>query len=250
MSFEYLAYNVTGFTFYFIFSVATFVVQHHFPNQAISVDPNDIAFAAHAVLLTIITGTQIFIYERKGQGFSVFHALFVGAIWVLALYSLALGAGGILPWYALDQDGAYKYTFLEFLGYCKLVISFIKYLPQAYLNFRRGSTVGWPIQNVLLDLTGGTGSFLQQFIDAYNHDNWGIFTSNIPKLVLAIESVCFDLLFIFQHFFLYKGQQPKIFNGDELIGENADENDQLIKSAPAYKTFSEGLVEEEAVQSA
>jgi hypothetical protein len=78
---------------------------------------------------------------------------------------------------------------------------------------------------------------LQQFIDAYNHENWGIFTSNIPKLVLALESVCFDLLFIFQHFYMYKGQQPKIFNASEQIDGEGEEHDQLIKDAPAYKTF-------------
>ena len=37
------------------------------------------------------------------------------------------------------------------------------------MNFKRKSTVGWSIGNVLLDLTGGTGSIIQMFINAYNY---------------------------------------------------------------------------------
>jgi len=46
-------------------------------------------------------------------------------------------------------------------GYAKALITFVKYLPQVYLNYKRKSTVGWSLANVLLDLTGGTLSFVQ-----------------------------------------------------------------------------------------
>ena len=39
-------------------------------------------------------------------------------------------------------------NFLYFLSIVKLVISAIKYIPQAALNFKRKSTVGWNIWNV------------------------------------------------------------------------------------------------------
>ena len=52
--------------------------------------------------------------------------------------------------------------FTEYAEYVKLVISFIKYIPQAFMNFVRRSTVGWSIGNVLLDFTGGLLSTLQQ----------------------------------------------------------------------------------------
>ena len=39
---------------------------------------------------------------------------------------------------------------------------------QAYMNFRRKSTEGWSIGNVLLDCTGGSFSLLQMFLLAYN----------------------------------------------------------------------------------
>lgn len=38
-----------------------------------------------------------------------------------------------------------------------------------YLNFRRKSTVGWSIGNVLLDFTGGSLSILQMFLISYNY---------------------------------------------------------------------------------
>ena len=37
------------------------------------------------------------------------------------------------------------------------------------MNFKRQSTVGWSIGNVLLDFTGGSLSILQMFLLAYNN---------------------------------------------------------------------------------
>ena len=37
------------------------------------------------------------------------------------------------------------------------------------MNFRRKSTVGWSIGNVLLDFTGGSLSILQMFLTSYNY---------------------------------------------------------------------------------
>ena len=40
----------------------------------------------------------------------------------------------------------------------------VRYVPQAYMNFRRKSTVGWSIGNILLDFTGGSLSIIQVMI--------------------------------------------------------------------------------------
>ena len=37
------------------------------------------------------------------------------------------------------------------------------------MNFRRQSTEGWSIGNVLLDFTGGTLSILQMILQSYNN---------------------------------------------------------------------------------
>ena len=60
---------------------------------------------------------------------------------------------------------------LDFLYYCsyvKLFITLVKYVPQAYLNYRRKSTHGWSIGNIILDFTGGILSIGQMFVLAFN----------------------------------------------------------------------------------
>ena len=65
-------------------------------------------------------------------------------------------------------------TWLNLLYYCsyvKLAVTLIKYVPQAYMNYSRQSTVGYSIAGVLLDFTGGLLSILQMFLLSYNNGN-------------------------------------------------------------------------------
>lgn len=50
------------------------------------------------------------------------------------------------------------------------------------MNFRRKSTVGWSIGNVLLDFTGGALSLLQMFLLSYNSGQYSVF-----HLLLAVS---------------------------------------------------------------
>jgi cystinosin len=43
------------------------------------------------------------------------------------------------------------------------------------MNYKRKSTAGWSIVNVLLDFTGGSFSLLQMFFLAYNYSNFDSF---------------------------------------------------------------------------
>ena len=67
-------------------------------------------------------------------------------------------------------------------------------MPQVYLNYKRKSTVGWSLENILLDFTGGMFSMVQQFIDTANIVGEEF---NIVKFLLGLISVCFDLIFMF-----------------------------------------------------
>ena len=91
------------------------------------------------------------------------------------------------------------------MGIGKVIISFVKYLPQVYLNWVRKSTYGWSISNILLDFTGGSFSFLQIFIDWINKGSTGSFTGglNMAKFLLSIISMFFDVIFMLQHYCLY-----------------------------------------------
>lgn len=94
-------------------------------------------------------------------------------------------------------------------GYSKALITLVKYMPQVYLNWKRKSTVGWSLANVLLDFTGGAFSFAQQGIDNWNQSkkfvDFGASDGfNIVKFLLSVIAMIFDLIFMFQHYVLYR----------------------------------------------
>lgn len=99
------------------------------------------------------------------------------------------------------------------LGYGKLVISFVKYSPAVYWNYKRKSTKGWSIFNILLDLVGGGMSLASGSVSLQN----GL---NITKLVLAVLTVVYDTIFVVQHYVLYRGNDRK--EEERKLVENVD----------------------------
>ena len=96
---------------------------------------------------------------------------------------------------------------VSLVGYFKLSISFLKYLPQLYWNYQRKSTKGWSIANIILDLTGGLLSFAQMALEAGFGQDVKI---NIVKLVLGIMVVFYDVLFILQHYCIYPQRRQQL----------------------------------------
>ena len=78
-----------------------------------------------------------------------------------------------------------------------------KYVPQVVANFRRRSTLGWSVWQVLLDFTGGSLSLLQLVVDSALQADWSGITANPLKLGLANISLLFDVIFIVQHYVLF-----------------------------------------------
>lgn len=108
------------------------------------------------------------------------------------------------------------------------------------MNYRRKSTIGWSIGNVLLDFTGGWLSMLQMMLNAYNYgkkkivpnsfpilssftifsfwysffrssmmillktDDWESIFGDPTKFGLGLFSVMFDILFMLQHYVFYR----------------------------------------------
>jgi cystinosin len=87
----------------------------------------------------------------------------------------------------------------------KLFVTVIKYCPQAWVNYKRKSTIGWSISQILFDLAGGFLSLAQLIIDASFQNDWSGVTGNPLKLLLANISIFFDLVFVVQHYILYRG---------------------------------------------
>ncbi|XP_060081480.1 cystinosin-like [Ylistrum balloti] len=165
LNFDFLAYNITGFIAYSFFNVGLFwfkSIQDDYksshPRGINPVQLNDVIFALHAVFVTIITICQCCMYERGGQRISKISCILLVLAWLFILVTLFLAVGKVITWLS------YLYCF----SYVKLGVTLIKYVPQAYMNYKRKSTVGWSIGNVLLDFTGGSLSLLQMFLLAYN----------------------------------------------------------------------------------
>jgi len=216
LSFDFLGLNVVGFTLYSLFNVGLYwitpIQNEYFSRHPTGVNPvqlNDVIFSLHAVFACVVTIFQCFVYERGNQSVSrICKFIFVG-IFLFLTISLIVSLAGALKY--LD--------FLYFCSYVKLFITLIKYVPQAYLNFRRKSTFGWSIGNILLDFTGGFLSIGQMFVISYNENDWGSVFGDPTKFGLGLFSVLFDILFILQHYVFYRGNSP----AEELIGDDMDQ---------------------------
>lgn len=202
LSFDFLNYNFLGFFAYSLFNGGFYwnksVQQEYFerhPNaDNIPVQLNDVLFAFHALVITTFTIGQTFIYERGPQNRPSIVALLTAASLWLASYALLF--------FVLFQ----KVELLDYLywfSYVKLFITFVKYVPQAYSNYKRKSTVGWSIYQVTLDFTGGILSLLQSCINAINYSDPSQIIGNPSKFGLALFSLGFDTIFMIQHYYLY-----------------------------------------------
>ncbi|XP_068599219.1 cystinosin isoform X2 [Brachionichthys hirsutus] len=163
------------------------------PNGINPVEANDVFFSLHAVLLCLIYVNQALVFERGNQKVSCTAKLLLLIGWSFALVSLFLAVAKKITW--LD--------YLYYFSYIKLAVTLIKYVPQAYMNYRRQSTEGWSIGNVLLDFTGGSLSILQMILQSYNNNEWNLIFGDPTKFGLGLLSVFFDLLFVTQHYCLY-----------------------------------------------
>lgn len=209
LNFDFIALNLIGFTLYSVFNCGLYWIPSikeqylaRHVHGSIPVLPNDIFFSLHAVLITLITIAQCFVYERGGQKVSIVAKCIQGVFFCFLLTSLLCSVFGVLSW--LD--------FLYYCSYVKLTITLIKYVPQGYMNYQRKSTVGWSIGNILCDFTGGVFSVLQMILDAYNFNDWSSIFGSPTKFGLGLFSVLFDIFFMIQHYILYRTSSSKPYD--------------------------------------
>lgn len=116
--------------------------------------------------MSLQTGSQ-----RVSTTARIIHGIFTSFI----LISVILASLHEIQW--LD--------FFYYCSYVKLTITLIKYVPQAFYNYKRQSTVGWSIGNIFLDFTGGMLSMLQMILNSYNYGNSTITAGLAPEQSLA-----------------------------------------------------------------
>jgi cystinosin len=101
-------------------------------------------------------------------------------------------------------------------------------MPQVLTNYFNRSTHGWSIHQILLDLIGGILSLAQLGIDSYLQHDWSGVTGNPVKFSLGNIAIIFDLIFIVQHYYLYRGVRGK--EATESGVEDEGVEDPLLRS--------------------
>ncbi|XP_018011970.1 cystinosin homolog isoform X1 [Hyalella azteca] len=204
LHFDFLALNVVGFMFYSIFNIALFwsplIKAQYFQRHPFGVNPvqlNDVIFSIHAFFACLVQVVQCLLFDRGDQKISAATRVILVTIVAFSVFAAIFVFISSVQW--LD--------FLYFVSYVKLFITLIKYIPQAYYNYRRKSTSGWSIGNVLLDFTGGTLSIAQMIIIAYNYNDWTSIFGDPTKFGLGLFSMIFDVFFMVQHYILYRNSR-------------------------------------------
>ncbi|XP_059608391.1 cystinosin homolog isoform X2 [Phlebotomus argentipes] len=215
---DFLALNIVGFVMYSVFNMGLFwnsgIQAEYFERFPRGLNPvlvNDVVFSLHAAFATLVTISQCFIYERGDQRVSMVARGILGIFAVVVVVCAILAGTNVFHW--LD--------FLYACSYIKLTITLIKYVPQALMNYRRKSTVGWSIGNILLDFLGGMLSMLQMMLNAHNYDDWDSIFGDPTKFGLGLFSVLFDIVFIIQHYILYRRKSGSTKNLTESSTENS-----------------------------
>ena len=86
------------------------------------------------------------------------------------------------------------------------------------MNFKRKSTVGWSIQNVLLDFTGGSLSVAQLCLQCAVRSDWTQISGNPVKFGLGFVSMLFDIGFMVQHYGLYPSNNALVREREQPDG--------------------------------
>ncbi|XP_051117396.1 cystinosin homolog isoform X3 [Andrographis paniculata] len=217
LNFDFVLLNLTKHSSYLIYNASLFfssTVQRQYRekfgfNEMIPVAANDVAFSTHAVLLTAFTLFQIAIYERGNQKVSRIAIGIVSVAWLSA---------AVCVFVAIPRHS--WFWLVAIFNNIQVVMTVIKYIPQAISNFRRKSTVGFSIGNILLDFLGGVTNYCQMAVQSIDQHSWVNFYGNIGKTMISLVSIFFDILFIIQHYILYPSK--KVAVAQPLVEPSSD----------------------------
>jgi cystinosin len=233
---------IAGFAAYMVSNMAMFYsplirAQYAARNKGLTptVQFNDITFAAHGLLLSLVSTSQ-YLFPRS-WGFTsspgsrpsrfimgVFIGCVAGVVVVIFIVTGSLQRDSI-------DDAISAWVWLDAIyavSYVKLVVTLIKYTPQVLVNYQNRSTKGWSIFQILLDLAGGILSIAQQGIDSYLQGDWSGITGNPVKFALGNVSMMYDAIFVTQHYVLYGPAGKKADDETEaLLRRQTDEEPRI-----------------------
>jgi len=246
LSFDYIALNFIGYICYSIYNGSLLYnnairqAYHKQFNSDPAVRSNDVFFAFHALLLTIVNVIQIVKYDRGNQRITRYAiTLISGMLISITIFIIIIFSTGNNTESNNNDNNALTTTwlgFLTFLSYIKLTTTLTKYIPQVFLNYRRKSTVGWTVYNVLLDFTGGLLSLGQLLLDCWIQNDWSGIAGDPVKFGLGFVSMIFDIVFMTQHYILYPSSQQHeelsetnhLFSGTNNDNDNDEEKGKFL----------------------
>ncbi|KAF1964722.1 L-cystine transporter-like protein [Bimuria novae-zelandiae CBS 107.79] len=216
LAIDFPTLNVLGFTCYAV-NTATFMYSptirsqyayRHPTSPETTVRFNDFLFAAHGAFMCVILYSQFYsgIWDFRVGARQKASKVALGIFWgcVLAILVVVFLAQILGKDSGNDPSDWAWIDVIYALGYVKLITVVVKYIPQAWVNFKRKSTDGWSIYPMLLDFAGGWLSMAQLFLDASLQNDWSGITGNPVKFGLSNITIVFDVIFFVQHYILYR----------------------------------------------
>jgi cystinosin len=206
----YICYTSYTAAFYWDTSIKEMYEERHMHDgpdgqpSKITVESNDVAFAIHSLIMSIIWLVQLEIYggfrKCRNEGKPIVSRPIATLIYIIviscAIYAFLIVYAHRSDWIMEDSylvSGLNWLDFLYYLSYMKVVITTAKYIPQVIMNMKRKSCVGWNIWNILLDISGGIFSLLQLVGDAIDLKDLSSISGNAAKLGLSAISIFFDV---------------------------------------------------------
>lgn len=225
LSHDFVLLNLLGFACYSIYNTSFYVspfAQKQYRARWGSDNPialNDVAFSLHALFMCITLYVQTCIYPRHDQPKASYLTFaFIASSVVSTLALIVIVRAHIFDLQLLDV--------LYLLSFIKIAVTFIKYIPQTILNFTRKSTIGWSIENILFDFTGGALSIAQVMVDSSVSNDWTVITGNPVKFGLGSFSLIFDVIFMVQHYIIY----PQHRSFKSVDPSDTSENERLLSN--------------------
>ncbi|KXG53476.1 uncharacterized protein PGRI_005260 [Penicillium griseofulvum] len=230
-SIDFALLNVLGLSAYTVFNgcflFSTVVrgqyAQRHPQSPKPTVQWNDFVYALHGALICCWIGSH-FLYTRFWNFKSEPQRVSTATLVVFC------GCLGVVPpavlWILVSASWEWI-DVVYVVGMIKVFLTAVKYTPQAVMNYRQQSTAGFSIRAILLDLSGAILSLIQLVLDASSQGDWSGAVGNIAKFLLGNITVLFDLIFIFQHFVLYRERsaenKPGVSENDPLLDRRRNE---------------------------
>lgn len=213
-------YSIYNSFFFWNETIRSQYKDRHGADAKITVQSNDVAFALHALFLTLVVVGQIGYYG----GFQQYPISNITKCIVGVLFLTSGSYIVCIYWY----DWLWI-DFLYLMASFKLVLTTLTYLPQILLNCQRKSTDGWNIWNVIFDFIGGLLSMLQLVWDSIDLDDLrhGIM-GNWAKLLLGVITLVCDGAFFAQHSMYSEDHDNEVLN-------------QIDNGSGDYESLIEGM---------